>query len=144
MNDYLIREEGTYTHYKGGNYIYLALGSVASSEDMYVIYKSVDDGIIWCRPSEMFHDWVDNKGKFTSRIKPDARRRFKLTHPFTPSEKKKIIPQHLANVTTVLHSETGLKMAIMYTKRGNIFLEPILEPEKETEKNKIMPVLSKI
>ena len=54
---------GIYKHFKGG--LYQALFVARSSEDIdqeFVVYKSLEKGLIWVRPLMMFLENVDRDG----------------------------------------------------------------------------------
>ncbi|MGI8216736.1 DUF1653 domain-containing protein [Bacillus cereus] len=60
-----------YEHYKGG--LYRVLAEVArhteTGEDV-VVYMSVETGLVWVRPSELFYGYLTtNEGKVIKRFK---------------------------------------------------------------------------
>lgn len=66
---------GVYRHFKGGEYEVLEVARHSETEELLVVYCSVDDPeITWVRPVEMFSGVVDS---------PDGPSpRFELTAPF--------------------------------------------------------------
>lgn len=48
-----------FKHYKGA--LYRVLGECRHSEtqELMTVYMSIKDGLLWTRPSEMFHELVD-------------------------------------------------------------------------------------
>ncbi len=60
---------GIYKHYKGGVYkgLFVARHSENPEEEL-VIYKSVDDGLVWARPVKMFSGEVEKNGDKISRF----------------------------------------------------------------------------
>ena len=47
-----------YRHFKGGFYTILTLATVEKTGDTVVVYKSLQDGQVWTRPTEDFHGEV--------------------------------------------------------------------------------------
>ena len=66
---------GVYRHFKGGEYEVLEVARHSETEELLVVYCSIDDPeITWVRPVEMFSGIVDS---------PDGPSpRFELTAPF--------------------------------------------------------------
>lgn len=63
-----------YRHYKGGLYRVIGDAVHTETEEELVVYMSVETGLIWVRPSEMFYEMIDL---------PDGRRsvaRFEEVH----------------------------------------------------------------
>lgn len=54
-------KKGVYRHYKGGKY--LLIGEAKNSEDKQdlVVYQSLDDDKIWCRPKKMFVEEIETE-----------------------------------------------------------------------------------
>ncbi len=55
----------TYKHYKGNVYKVIALGKHSETTEEMVIYQSVTNGDIWCRPKNM---WFDRINETTTRF----------------------------------------------------------------------------
>lgn len=56
----------TYRHYKGNVYKVIALGKHSETEEDMVIYQSLAQGGVWCRPANMWFDKInDNTTRFT-------------------------------------------------------------------------------
>lgn len=49
---------GRYRHYKGGEYEVLGVATHSEFGTEHVVYRSVEDGAWWVRPSTMFVDTV--------------------------------------------------------------------------------------
>jgi hypothetical protein len=65
---------GLYRHFKGGEYELLSVARHSETEELLVVYKSVEDqGTIWVRPLEMFTELVDHAGAKLPRFAPIAR-----------------------------------------------------------------------
>lgn len=73
-------ERGRYRHFKGAEYELLDVGRHSETEELFVVYRSVDDpDTIWLRPLCMFNEWVDGPGgRFP---------RFRLTEPASSSHR---------------------------------------------------------
>lgn len=55
-----------YKHYKGNIYKVIALARHSEMGEDVVIYQSVKNGDIWCRPKTMWFDKIDdNTTRFT-------------------------------------------------------------------------------
>ena len=64
MNEIKINE--IYRHYKGNTYKVIALGKHSETCEDMVVYQSVEDGKVWCRPSVMWFDQInDSTTRFT-------------------------------------------------------------------------------
>lgn len=48
-----------YKHYKGGLYRVIGEAKHTETEEDLVVYMSVETGLLWVRPCEMFHELVD-------------------------------------------------------------------------------------
>ena len=55
-----------YKHYKGNVYKVIALARHSETGEDMVVYQSVKNGDIWCRPKAMWFDKIDdNTTRFT-------------------------------------------------------------------------------
>jgi len=57
-------------HYKGGLYRYLYTATHTENNEKMVVYQSVDDRTIWCRPAHLFFGTVDVHGHSVFRFRP--------------------------------------------------------------------------
>lgn len=59
---------GIYRHYKGG--VYEVIGNAIHSETLegMVVYKSLENGGLWVRPSAMWNETVTVNGKEVKRF----------------------------------------------------------------------------
>ena len=48
-----------YKHYKGNIYKVIAIGKHSETGEDMVIYQSVKNGDVWCRPKAMWFDVID-------------------------------------------------------------------------------------
>lgn len=128
------RGVGIYEHYKGHKYLFIAEGvNVSEDGEIVVIYKSLHDGTVWCRPLEMYHDWVDSKGNVVRHLGEGVQRRFDLTDEPCPNYNLKRLEDEI-----IIHSESGMKYKCFISRRGN----PKLTLIGSDSKNKIRPILS--
>jgi hypothetical protein len=64
-------EPGRYRHFKGGVYEVLSVGQHTETEELLVVYRSVDDpATVWVRPLEMFADHVEGPDGVSPRFEP--------------------------------------------------------------------------
>jgi len=57
---------GTYKHFKGNIYKVIALGKHSETCEDMVIYQSLAQGGIWCRPAKMWNEKInDSTTRFT-------------------------------------------------------------------------------
>lgn len=54
-------KRGLYRHFKGGLYEVIEFATHTETEEVMVVYKSLESGNIWCRPYEMFASEVDRE-----------------------------------------------------------------------------------
>lgn len=132
--DLEVRDVGRYLHYKGNEYLFISEGVDNETGDMVIIYKSLHDGTLWCRPYEMFHDWVTSNGKVCKKKVSGCIRRFELLESL-PSKDVNI--SQIDNAT-IRHSETGMIYSCKISRRGN----PKLNLIDSDIGNKIRPILS--
>ena len=60
---------GLYRHYKGGTYRALFVGrSSEDREQEFVVYQSLEKGLIWIRPLDMFLETVEVNGQTKPRF----------------------------------------------------------------------------
>lgn len=54
-------EIGTYEHFKGGHYEVIGVGRLSEDKEAgeFVIYKSLKNNTIWCRPIKMFLENIE-------------------------------------------------------------------------------------
>ena len=48
-----------YKHYKGGLYRVIGEAKHTETEEELTVYMSVETGLLWVRPTRMFHQLVD-------------------------------------------------------------------------------------
>ena len=61
-----IKINGIYKHYKGNIYKVLVIGRHSETGEDMVIYQSLKNGEVWCRPKNMWFDKIDdNTTRFT-------------------------------------------------------------------------------
>lgn len=60
---------GIYEHYKGGIYQVLYEAINSENQEHLVIYKSLNDDILWARPKHMFLENIMLDGKEVERFK---------------------------------------------------------------------------
>ena len=61
-----IKINGIYKHYKGNIYKVLVIGRHSETCEEMVIYQSLKNGEVWCRPKNMWFDKIDdNTTRFT-------------------------------------------------------------------------------
>ena len=53
-----IKINGIYKHYKGNIYKVLVIGRHSETGEEMVIYQSLKNGEVWCRPKNMWFDEV--------------------------------------------------------------------------------------
>ncbi|MFC1659067.1 DUF1653 domain-containing protein [Pseudomonadota bacterium] len=59
---------GKYRHYKGGEYEVIGVGKHSETLEELVIYKSLENGEIWIRPSKMFIENINKEGQIFPRF----------------------------------------------------------------------------
>jgi hypothetical protein len=60
---------GRYRHFKGGEYEVLKLARHSETEEVLVLYRSVDDpGTLWVRPLDMFNELVEGPNGLLPRF----------------------------------------------------------------------------
>ena len=70
-----IPKPGRYRHFKGGEYEVLQVARHSETEEMLVVYCSLDDpATTWVRPMEMFLDVIEGPGGTYPRFMPTSRR----------------------------------------------------------------------
>lgn len=58
-----------YRHYRTrGIYEVVGQGLHTESEEPLVVYRSVEDGRLWCRPKDMFYGTVETEGGVVPRF----------------------------------------------------------------------------
>jgi hypothetical protein len=60
---------GVYQHYKGALYIVLCFARHTETNEGFVVYRSVDCGDVWVRPSSMFAETVRVGGEAVARFR---------------------------------------------------------------------------
>ena len=64
-----IKINSRYRHYKGGEYIVLALAKHTETMENMVVYQALyGNNDIWCRPLSMWNDIIDYNGKKIKRF----------------------------------------------------------------------------
>jgi hypothetical protein len=54
-----------YKHYKGGRYLLLHIATHVDTQEILIVYKSLSDNKIWCRPEkEFFEKLPDGRNRF--------------------------------------------------------------------------------
>lgn len=94
---------GVYRHFKGGEYEVLEVARHSETEELLVVYCSLDDPkTTWVRPVEMFSGIVDS---------PDGPSpRFELTAPFRRRSKRPLL-RSVRDVLRRLHLASHLSRA---------------------------------
>lgn len=59
---------GLYKHFKGKMYEVIGIAQHSESLEEYVVYKHLDDGSLWIRPSSMFSETITRDGKTFPRF----------------------------------------------------------------------------
>lgn len=54
-------KKGVYQHYKGGKYEVIGEATNSENKEELIVYRSLEDQKIWCRPKEMFLEEVETK-----------------------------------------------------------------------------------
>ncbi len=67
-----VRIGSVYQHYKGGFYVIIAVCLLESTKEHLIVYKSLTNGIVWCRPKQEFMGLVNVEGNNVTRFKPTA------------------------------------------------------------------------
>ena len=50
-----------YTHFKGGQYVVLAIATHTETNEDLVVYQSRKDSKVWVRPAKMWNEIVDKE-----------------------------------------------------------------------------------
>ncbi len=58
-----------YQHYKGGLYELVCEATLESDLSTMIVYRAAN-GTIWCRPREVFFEWIEVDGKRVQRFTP--------------------------------------------------------------------------
>lgn len=58
-----IKIKGIYRHFKGHMYIVEDIATCSETLDKLVIYRSLEDNILWARPYNMFFEEVNKNGQ---------------------------------------------------------------------------------
>lgn len=60
---------GRYRHFKGNEYEVLGIARHSETSSPMVVYKALyGDGGIWCRPADMWNEWIERDGKTVKRF----------------------------------------------------------------------------
>ena len=74
-----IRIGGVYTHYKGSQYVAIAVARHSETLEELVVYQRLhDDNSVWVRPLEMFLEEIEVNGKKISRFAYDLEQTEKI------------------------------------------------------------------
>ena len=57
-------------HFKGNEYLVLCTAHHSETNEDLIIYKKIDDNVIWARPKSMFFEKVEAGGKIVPRFEP--------------------------------------------------------------------------
>jgi len=59
-----------YRHYKGGIYEFLHEATLESDLTPMVVYRAMNNGTVWIRPQQVFHEVLEVKGRRVARFAP--------------------------------------------------------------------------
>ena len=66
----VMREPGTYRHYKGNDYEFVTLAKMATDEETPVaVYRALHTGVVWVRSLSEVEDPVEVDGVLVPRFK---------------------------------------------------------------------------
>jgi hypothetical protein len=63
-------EPKRFRHFKGNEYTVLCEAHHSETNEDLIIYKKIDDNMVWARPKSMFFENVENNGKIVPRFAP--------------------------------------------------------------------------
>lgn len=61
-------KKGIYRHFKGGLYELIDIARHSETEEKMVIYRSLENNIIWVRPLKMWEEEIKKDGKIYKRF----------------------------------------------------------------------------
>ena len=64
------RQFPTYQHYKGGIYLKLSEATHTETDEQLTVYMCAVSGLVWCRPTKMFNEILDEDGYKGPRFIP--------------------------------------------------------------------------
>ncbi len=67
-----VRIGDVYQHYKGGLYVIIAVCLLEATKEHLIVYKSLINGVVWCRPKQEFTELVNVEGNNVNRFKRTA------------------------------------------------------------------------